>query len=65
MRRLVLILLAGASLGGCTLDPAYRRPAAPVPSAFPQGPSYAAPASGPAAASIAWRSVFLDPDLRR
>jgi multidrug efflux system outer membrane protein len=56
---LTLILLAG-----CTLDPAYQRPAAPVPSAFPQGSSFPPAAAAPAAASVAWRSVFADPDLQ-
>jgi len=64
MRRLALLLMAASCMAGCTLDPAYRRPAAPVPQAFPQGPSYAPQASAPNAASVAWRSVFTDPDLQ-
>ena len=69
MRRLALVLiapvlLAGALAAGCTLDPAYRRPAAPVPSAFPQGPSFPPAASGPAAASVSWRKFFIDADLQ-
>jgi multidrug efflux system outer membrane protein len=51
-------------LGACTLDPAYRRPTPPVPASFPQGPSYAPPAEGPAAAQIGWRTLFADPDLQ-
>jgi len=69
MRRLAFVLLAGAMVSGCNLDPAYQRPAAPVPTAFPQGPSYppaaANPSStGPAAASVSWRNFFTDADLR-
>ena len=64
MKRLLAILLTGAVLGGCNLDPAYQRPAAPVPPAFPQGPSFPPAAAGPAAASVAWRSFFTDPDLK-
>lgn len=64
MRRLCSILLAGALTAGCTLDPAYKRPAPPVPSAFLQGQSFPPAASGPAAASVAWRSFFTDPDLK-
>ena len=64
MKRLASILMVAALLAGCNLDPAYQRPAAPVPSAFPQGPSFPPPASGPTAASVAWRSFFTDPDLK-
>jgi multidrug efflux system outer membrane protein len=65
MKRVLAILLAGALGSACTLDPAYRRPAPPVPAAFPQGPSYAAPAPAAAPAEqIPWRSVFTDPDLQ-
>lgn len=56
--------LAALSLGACTLAPAYQRPAAPVPAAWPQGPSYAAPTEGPAAADVAWKSFFHDPKLQ-
>lgn len=64
MRRLALLLTGAALLGGCTLDPHYQRPAAPVPQAFPQGPGYPKAAEAPPAASIAWKSVFADPDLQ-
>jgi multidrug efflux system outer membrane protein len=63
VRRITGLLLC-ALLGGCNLDPAYHRPGPPVPTGFPQGPSYAPPASGPDAASIGWRSFFTDPDLQ-
>jgi multidrug efflux system outer membrane protein len=56
-------LAVGAVLGGCTLDPAYKRPAPPVPASFPQGPSYAPPAAE-AGAPTSWRAVFTDPDLQ-
>lgn len=62
MKRLTGLLLCGL-LGACTLDPAYRRPAPPVPADFPQGRSYAAPA-GDAAVPADWRQVFTDPDLQ-
>ena len=51
-------------LGACNLDPAYHRPAAPVPTSFPQGPSYAPPAAGPEAAAAGWQAFFTDPDLK-
>ena len=63
MRRLVALLLTGALASGCTLAPTYRRPPAPVPASFPQGPSYAPPAPGPAGA-VSWRAVFTDPGLQ-
>ena len=65
MRRLAgLPLSLCALLGACTLDPAYHRPAPPVPASFPQGPSYAPPAASPAAATVGWQAFFTDPDLK-
>ena len=65
MKRLAgLSLSLCALLGACNLDPAYHRPAPPVPASFPQGPSYAPPAPGPAAAAASWRAFFTDPDLK-
>ncbi|MDB5446264.1 MAG: multidrug transporter [Phenylobacterium sp.] len=64
-RRSLAAAAAGAlSLTACTLAPAYQRPAPPVPAAWPQGPSYAAPTTGPQAASIGWKSFFFDPKLQ-
>ena len=64
MKRLALAALIPALLGGCSLDPAYQRPTGAVPASFPQGPSYAPPAAGPAAASVSWRVFFTDPNLK-
>jgi len=61
-------------LAACTLEPAYQRPAAPVPSAWPSGAAYA-PASGSAAppapnapnatsVEVGWREFFVDPQLQ-
>jgi len=58
------VALSAALVAGCSLAPAYQRPAAPVPAAWPQGPSYAAPAAGPQASSIAWHAFFGDPKLQ-
>ncbi len=55
------LLAASAVLAGCSLIPAYERPAAPVPSVFPGGPTQPA---GAAAASVPWRSHFTDPRLQ-
>jgi multidrug efflux system outer membrane protein len=62
VKQLATLALCGL-LGACTLDPAYHRPAAPVPTGFPQGPSYA-PQAGEASVPANWRSVFTDPDLQ-
>lgn len=49
-------------LTGCSLMPAYRQPAAPVPSTFAgdTGAVAAAPV-----AELGWRDVFTDPSLQR
>jgi len=54
-------------LAGCTLAPHYNQPAAPVPAAWPSGPSYqeqAGAESGQAPADLPWREFFVDPQLR-
>lgn len=53
---LVPVLLSGCA----TLEPAYHRPAAPVPSAFPYAPSQPGDTAG-----IAWTTFIQDPKLRR
>lgn len=63
MRRLAL-LLATASLAGCTMAPKYVRPAAPVPASWPVGDAYLhqSEASLPA---INYKDVFTDPRLQQ
>jgi multidrug efflux system outer membrane protein len=75
MRRApVLFLLAGTTLGGCSLIPDYERPIPPVPSSFPDGPAYQAAAKdhdgagGPqtvTADALGWIDFFRDPALQR
>ncbi|KIG03997.1 efflux transporter outer membrane subunit [Caballeronia concitans] len=64
-----LIAAAVAVLAaGCTLEPTYERPAAPVSANFPAGGVYAAQpnvAQGVAAADIGWRAFFVDARLQR
>ena len=57
-------LVAAALLGGCSLIPAYERPAAPVPQTFGAGQPAAA-SDLPAAAETLpdWQSYFPDPAL--
>ena len=57
--RTLSVALAAVFVGACSLIPAYERPAAPVPAAFPE-----APASAPAVAPLAWRDYFADERLR-
>ncbi|HEY5070943.1 MAG TPA: efflux transporter outer membrane subunit [Caulobacteraceae bacterium] len=59
-----LLCAAALMLAGClSLEPAYRRPAAPVPASFPTGPGY--PAPGVESASVTgWRDFFSDPRLK-
>ncbi|MCJ0764628.1 efflux transporter outer membrane subunit [Variovorax terrae] len=56
-------LAAALLLAGCSMIPAYERPAAPVATTWP-APAATAPASQ-AAADIDWRDFFSDARLRR
>ncbi len=69
MKRPSLLLLGGLVLGaaGCTMEPRYRRPAAPVPAQWPAGVATAQgqPAAAPAATALAWRDFIADTRLRQ
>ena len=56
-------------LGGCaTMAPKYQQPAAPVPTAWPNGPSYRETKAGAgekAVADIPWQEFFIDQNLRK
>src|SRR4030081_1323104 len=69
MRKLAVSLVAALLAAGCTLEPKYDRPAAPVPQSFPEGEAYragaVAPTTGKAAADIGWREFFTDARLRQ
>lgn len=59
-------LLACVALTGCSMAPAYQRPAAPIPAALPKGPAYPALAPGDGAIdAIGWHEFFPDPRLQR
>lgn len=51
-----------AALSGCSLDPAYRRPAAPVSSVLP--PMAGSSGAGSQARYVGWEEYFTDPGLR-
>ena len=63
MSRRLAAALAMTALAGCSLAPAYQRPAAPVPPAFPQGDAYPLPAAG-ALPSLSYRDLFRDARLQ-
>jgi multidrug efflux system outer membrane protein len=69
MRKLTISLIAALVAAGCTLEPKYDRPAAPVPQTFPSGAAYRADAVAPttakAAAGIGWREFFTDARLQQ
>ena len=57
------MLAAALLLAGCSMIPTYERPAAPVPTTFPQAP--AATGAGVAAADLAGKDYFSDPRLQQ
>ena len=50
-------------LAGCSMTPAYKRPAAPIPAALPQGEAYAPQPDG-TRAGLPWTQLVQDPRLR-
>ncbi|HEY9066787.1 MAG TPA: AdeC/AdeK/OprM family multidrug efflux complex outer membrane factor [Burkholderiaceae bacterium] len=65
MTRLTWITLAcAAALSGCSLMPAYERPALPVPSAYSTTAAHTGTASAEAG-DIGWREFFADERLRQ
>ncbi|WP_374443956.1 efflux transporter outer membrane subunit [Stella sp.] len=67
-RSLATAAALAAALAGCSLAPAYERPASPVASLWPSGPGGraqpAAATAGRPTADIGWRDFFQDPRLR-
>ena len=66
-RTIFLWLSILVTLVGCTLAPAYTRPEAPVPPAWPTGPAYPASQAGktPDVSALAWRGFFTDASLQQ
>ena len=55
---------------GCSLQPIFHRPDAPVAATFPSGEAYKYPATGEGgtmlpATEIGWRDFMADPRLQR
>jgi len=71
VRRGSVALMAAAMLiAGCSLEPVYQRPDAPVAATYPTGNAYKSPVGGPAGATlpavdIGWRDFLTDPRLQR
>jgi len=71
----VAAAFSAALLAGCSMAPAYQRPAAPVASDYAFSPSGAAAKTGfdtmlagegiPQAVDTSWRSYFVDPHLQQ
>jgi multidrug efflux system outer membrane protein len=73
VRLLSLAIATMVTITGCTLDPHYERPAAPVAAVYPQGDGYesttaaqktAVDASKTLAVDTQWRTFFRDPRLQ-
>lgn len=62
--RSLMVALSAATLGACSMIPAYERPAAPVPASFPQAAPSEASAAAQQAQAVAWRDYFADARLR-
>lgn len=67
MSKTSLFILApvAALLAGCSMIPAYERPAAPVPTTFPGAPAAQAGQTASPAARIDWQDFFTDASLRQ
>jgi len=66
MKRIALIVVT-VLIAGCSLQPAYERPAAPVSATFPVGDAYKSPTGSGTlpAVDIGWRDFLTDPRLQR
>jgi multidrug efflux system outer membrane protein len=65
-----LLVAIVVSMAGCSLQPVYERPAAPVDAAYPTGEAYKAPdvkadSAAPPAVDTGWRDFLTDPRLQR
>ena len=63
----VALAVAAAITTGCSLQPEYVRPEAPVATTYPSGPAYTAtPSSGTLqAGDLGWRDFLADPRLQQ
>src|ERR1700676_5536310 len=64
------IVAVAALIAGCSLQPVYERPAAPVAASYPTGDAYKSSTGGSGnaalpAVDIGWRDFLTDPRLQR
>jgi outer membrane protein, multidrug efflux system len=69
-RRFALVALMLAFVSGCSLQPTYERPSAPVAGSYPTGAAYKSaqggqPGTAIPAGDIGWRDFLLDARLQR
>ncbi|MEP9359541.1 efflux transporter outer membrane subunit [Sphingomonas sp. KR3-1] len=64
MKRIVLTLLLGTALAGCSMDPKLAMPAAPVPPSWPVGDAYLK-ANEAALPTVTYQDIFKDPRLQK
>ncbi|MGC9966510.1 MAG: efflux transporter outer membrane subunit [Syntrophobacteraceae bacterium] len=64
-KTILLLVVAGVFLTGCTMIPKYTRPEAPVPSGWPSGPAYKeTPQGALVVADLKWHEFFADERLQ-
>ena len=63
MMRKALLLFTAVALGGCSLAPAYERPATPVPPSWPVGDAYLRQDEA-ALPTVTYRDIFRDQRLQ-
>ena len=67
-KQIILILGVLLFMGGCSMNPKYTKPLAPVPAEWPKGEAYkltqAAPET-PTAPELSWKAFFTDPKLQQ
>jgi len=64
MKRAATLLMLGATLAGCSMEPHYVRPEAPVPLSWPVGDAYLKQ-SETALPAVSYRDIFRDPRLQK
>ncbi|MDD5350888.1 MAG: efflux transporter outer membrane subunit [Chthoniobacteraceae bacterium] len=64
-KRPLSLALSVVTLAGCTMIPKYHRPDAPIAKDWPTGAAYGKTDRDGAAADIAWRSFFTDPQIQK
>ncbi|MBB4100776.1 efflux transporter outer membrane subunit [Sphingomonas kyeonggiensis] len=64
MKRIVLTLMLGSALAGCSMDPKLEMPAAPVSPSWPVGDAYLK-ANEAALPTVTYQEIFRDPRLQK